>query len=1311
MKNSIQLFLLTILFAGIFAFNNVNAQTTLISSDFETLDPTVWSFANVAATNQWYIGTATANGGVQSAYISSDGGVTNSYVITVASTNHIYTSVTFPAGETAILLSFDWRGVAEPSATGGSTFDYIRVSLMAAAPVGGTFPVVGEQLPVIFTGQPGYVKAWVVIPASFAGTTRNLVITWRDDTSLGTPTPGPSIDNVSLISNTPTALTGTITVPGTYSSVGQAIANLNAHGVGAGGVTISLTAGTTFTETPPAITATGTVANPILFQRTGAGANPKITATGTGNFGPTSTSSVTGSGDAVLAVNGGDYITFDGIDVSVGNFVGTSSCIEAGYLIRNISATDGAQNNTIQNTNIVLNRTNTGSAGIIQTATTTAGGIVPTSAAGANSLNKYYNLSISNAYGGVNLLGTAAFPDLNAEVGTTGGGSTTIGASYGGTPTPDIGGLATSTFGIQVSSQSGYKISNCTIRNIGSTATSRGISGTTGLGNSEIFNNQIYGIRSFSTTSTSGVNGIDVALSTTVNATVKIYNNFVYDLSSAYTGAASGTRQMRGILLGSGTANGVYNVDFNSIYIDGSGAPTISNTCIELGGTTAKNNIRNNIFGNFTGSQSGIAKHYCIRSTSATAMGGTGSVCNNNVYYINNSTNGFMGLTNTTDRIAIADWITALNTAHPGIDTNSKSHNPQFTSSTNLHINPSISTPVENNGSYFAGTITWVTNDIDGNTRNVTTPDIGADEGTFTPLVNNDIQATAFVSPTNGAIIALNSTVTPQASFTNNGLNAQTNVTVRYRILDPSSTEVYNQTAVIASIASGATSTVTFPVSGALSVTGTYTIKAYSELVGDEVTSNDSITGSITTLAPLAGDYTIGVALFNRVSGKNITFERVVKKVLKEVYVSDVTSTVSKSEVNKEMNSVLSSTGKMVIQEVEEVSFVPMENGKEYTGPLYLKRSGNENLIGDAGIGFYATITAAVNDLNAVGISAAVRFLLLDATYPSETFPIVVNTIAASSSTNTVSILPNTGVTSTVSGSTTSAIFKLNGADYFIIDGSNNGSSSRDLTITNTNVAGLGVWIGSASVSNGATNNTIKNCNISGNTGTSTIAGIITGSGSVLGGDAESPNSNTTIQNNVVTKMQNGLYMRGNSTTLDQDNVVTGNTFGSTVALDKLGFRGMLIGNSQNVAISNNTMMGVQSSTTSTATMQGIQVALNMSGGSISKNVINDIKQINTGGWGAVGILLGAATTASNLTVSNNFIWDVTGFGFAGVSSADNGYGIMVVLGGGYNIYFNSVSMNTNQTAAGSITAALNVELNFSFFSLLYFFIEWLINK
>lgn len=725
MKQKLRLFTFLLYFFG--GIIHINSQTTLIggaigNGDFEA-GASSWTLVNAASTNQWFIGPVSPASGVNSAYISSDGGATNSYALSTTSTNHLYQPISFPAGETAIILSFDWKGVAEPSATAGSTFDYFRVSLATANPVGGSFTSTVDQLPVIFTGSPNYTKAYIVIPASNAGTTKNLIFTWRNDSSLGTPSPGPSIDNINLVSSIPSPISGTKNIPGDYSSISDVISKLNANGIGAGGVTVNVNAGSIFNETPPALTATGTIGNPIIFQKSGIGVNPIVTATGTGNFGPTSTGSVTGTGDGVIVIGGSDYVTFDGIDVQIGNFVGTSSCIEAGYLIRNSSATDGAQNNTIKNSNIILNRTvvSTSANGIFQSVSTSQGGVTPTSAAGANSSNKYLNNTITNAYNGIGLIGNATFPDAGNEV-----SNNIVGADYVGTPAGDIGGGSTATYGIQAGSQNNVKVIGNTIRNIGATTTTRGLylnllQGT----DNNIYNNKIFGIRSLSTTSTSGINASEVLLATTGTHSLNFYNNFIYDVTSAYTGTASSTRQLRGILLGSGTSTSTYNISHNTIRLDGSGSPNISSVCLEWGGSAAIYNVRNNIFANVTGAQSGSAVHAGCRSTSGTTIGAATSICNYNDIYIANTTNGFVGITNATNQATLANWTAAL-TANPGTDANSVNANPGFTSPTDLHID------INNGGAFNVNNVGTplpaVPTDIDGNTRNVTTPDLGADE-------------------------------------------------------------------------------------------------------------------------------------------------------------------------------------------------------------------------------------------------------------------------------------------------------------------------------------------------------------------------------------------------------------------------------------------------------------------------------------------------------------------------------------------------------------------------------------------------------
>lgn len=341
--------------------------------------------------------------------------------------------------------------------------------------------------------------------------------------------------------------------------------------------------------------------------------------------------------------------------------------------------------------------------------------------------------------------------------------------------------------------------------------------------------------------------------------------------------------------------------------------------------------------------------------------------------------------------------------------------------------------------------------------------------------------------------------------------------------------------------------------------------------------------------------------------------------------------------------------------------------------------------------GNYNTLTAAVADYNSTScITAPIIFSLTDATYPTEVFPITVNANSLASAVNTLTIVPASGVSPLITGSSSASIIKLFGADYITIDGSNNGTGSRNLTLENTNASGAVVWFGNVvtPTADAATHNTLKNTNMRGGSSTTTTAGVVISSGATLGSAAEIPNSYTTISNNAITKLQNGVFAVGNAASPDQFWDISGNTLGSTVTADKLGFRGIAVQNAQSFTVNNNTIAGVTTSSTSTAA--GILIGAVINGGVVNGNKITDIKNTNSTGYGSNGISLNSTSTAANLLVSNNFISNVASNGYADATIADNGYGIIVNQGAGYNIYYNSVWMNTSQTVSGW-PAAINV--------------------
>lgn len=703
-----------------------------------------------------------------------------------------------------------------------------------------------------------------------------------------------------------------------------------------------------------------------------------------------------------------------------------------------------------------------------------------------------------------------------------------------------------------------------------------------------------------------------------------VQNNFVSGMmndQTAGTGGFGTTFGAYGIRVGGGTGHKVYH---NSVHLYGALGGTVSTDLtaafMVVATTQTGLDVRNNIFSNqITGGNPTGTRHVSIYLPSAATVA-MNLINNNNAYFAGTDalsrmaqTGATFGLgeylaanfdpTATTPATNFRAYTSTLSAAGTNDNASFASTSPPpFTSNVDLHIPAATQTRLESGGAAVG-----VTNDIDVETRNATTPDIGADEFAGLPPAANDMAATVLVTPANGAVLPVGAIFSPQATFSNNGTATQTNVTVRYRIIDASMAVVYDQTQLIASIAPLQNSTVTFP-STTLPGPGAFTIRALAELAGDANTANDVISGTVTGVAPIGGSVNVGTGeTYTSLTNAGGLFEALNTAGISSNIVINVTSDLAGE-----------------------------------TGAVML------NQLAEAGMGGY-----------------------------------------------TVTIKPS-GAARTISGTALASrgLINLNGADRIIIDGSLAGGTDRSLTITN-NQTGTStvIWIRAASAANGSNNNTIKNCIINGAVGAiaTTTAGILTGSGVTIGGDSEAANNDNTIQNNWIYRVQNSAYIRGGATApvFDQNWVVTGNEFGSTASTaDKNIFRGMLIGNSQNFTVSNNLVHGVQSSGTTTASMSGIQIGLLVNGGTVTKNVISDIKNISASGTGANAISFISTSTASNVTVANNFISDVAALGSATLAS--NGFGINVASGAGYKIYYNSVNLNTNQ--GSGTTAAMLVQ-------------------
>ncbi|MBP6432617.1 MAG: hypothetical protein KA319_12695 [Ferruginibacter sp.] len=221
----------------------------------------------------------------------------------------------------------------------------------------------------------------------------------------------------------------------TYTSLANAITDLNSITAISGPVTITLQASNA--QTAPIggyaiqFTATTTATNTITIQ----GSNNTITA-----FTPQAAGSLN---DAVFKIIGADYVTIADFIIqenaaNTNNVAATNNMTEFGIALLRSSATNGAKHNIITNNVISLNRSYRNTFGIYSnvrhsaTDVTTASEIINSS--GSNSGNKIFANVITNVDFGVVLVGaaTTAFMDEENKIGESNDTSGNTITNWGG---------------------------------------------------------------------------------------------------------------------------------------------------------------------------------------------------------------------------------------------------------------------------------------------------------------------------------------------------------------------------------------------------------------------------------------------------------------------------------------------------------------------------------------------------------------------------------------------------------------------------------------------------------------------------------------------------------------------------------------------------------------------------------------------------------------------------------------------------------------------------------------------------------------
>lgn len=714
------------------------------------------------------------------------------------------------------------------------------------------------------------------------------------DVTLSNPTGGatlgtPTTATVTILNDDTTAGPVTVTatagtVSGTYTDLTTAIAAVN-DGTHQGGIVISINQNTTEPGT-------------VILNGSGAGAAVYTSVLIRPTADGLTVSGASAQGRGLIELNGADNVTIDGDNPNSGGTnrnltiqntaASTTTFTSVIRLAMNITSVISSDNNTFRNLNIVGSATGRN----IGTATTTTGsenttfGIfsgpnasgattAPTAitsvltgvAAGATATNLIVsNNSFATAARAVSINGSATSVHTGLQVnnnliGNPAAGDvdqvTAIGITVNGATNPLIADNTVYVEGFVASSAAGHGI------NVG-------VNSTNTIG-AIIERNKVNRVRNNNPTTWSAF-GINIAGIAASAHTVQ--NNFVSGVinnQTAGTGGFGTTFGAYGIRVASGTGHKIYH---NSVHLYGAMPGTTSTNLtaafLVIATTQTGMDVRNNIFSNQIagGNPTGSRNVSVYLPSAATAT--MNLTINNNAYFAGSDALnrlaqvgatfgtgeylvGNFDPTSTTPATNFRAYTSALSAA--GTNDNASfasSSPPPFTSNVDLHIPAGTATRLESGGAAVG-----VTTDIDNEARNATTPDIGADEFAGNPAPANDIAAVGFVYPPNGSTIPTGATFNPLARFNNNGTATQTNVTVRFRIIDSSMTVIYNQTATIASIAPLQNVDVSFP-STSIANPGTYTMEASAELAGDGNPGNDLISGTFNAVTPVGGTVTVG---------------------------------------------------------------------------------------------------------------------------------------------------------------------------------------------------------------------------------------------------------------------------------------------------------------------------------------------------------------------------------------------------------------------------------------------------------------------
>jgi trimeric autotransporter adhesin len=452
--------------------------------------------------------------------------------------------------------------------------------------------------------------------------------------------------------------------------------------------------------------------------------------------------SVTGSNSgALIRLNGADRVRIDGstaaslFDEAVGGtpalreltIQNTNTGTSATVISVASNATNGAQNNTIKNVNILGQDPTTTLLGI------SLGGATPgTVATGPNNGNRVENCSLKRAITGIWSAGVSAASQNTGTVITQ-------------NETSDVTADRLRRVGIVVFNENGVQITENSLNGISTNESADAVgigvgiqaldnttTTTGGVSNALVSRNKVNGVASLSTT---GFSAAGITVAGTTGGANTISNNMV----TGVTAPSTSPDLTAGIFV-AGATGASTRLYYNAVAMSGDRGAVASQMPgfgVAITGTDPAVELKNNIFSTTqTASGGGVnAKSYAIGLVTTTFVN---LDSNYNLFYSAGANAGFyrsgsLGAAAGTDYAAIAAWRTAVSD-----DANSIGEtDPLFVNPLNdLHLQ--VPGPAIDTGTAVAA----VTTDFDGTTRpQGVAPEIGADE--VVPAVPGTIQFSA----------------------------------------------------------------------------------------------------------------------------------------------------------------------------------------------------------------------------------------------------------------------------------------------------------------------------------------------------------------------------------------------------------------------------------------------------------------------------------------------------------------------------------------------------------------------------------------